>query len=311
MIAVLLGSSVALTLAIALIGPIASYHREKALERIAFGLLYVVLIWPVFYSQMVMVFYFLRRRRPAEILAVFLLAMLPASFVGSSVVHSMERLIYPGYEGESSFLGFFLLFSVVSIASALLYFYLVWQRIVGAGPVAEPSGNGSQAPEQAGRGDDLAGNPDAEPAANLRGDSNDGHDRAAASSTSPASSTAAAEPAAGERQLAPYRPASQPRELFRLLPAGLGTDLIFIKSEDHYLEVHTTAGSGLIKMRFSDAIAELGDRGIKVHRSYWVATSHVTRAVRTGKRTVLRLTGDHRVPVSVTNMRAVRAVLSR
>ena len=91
----------------------------------------------------------------------------------------------------------------------------------------------------------------------------------------------------------------------------MGTDLIYIKSEDHYLEVHTTIGSSLVKMRFSDAVAELGERGIQIHRSYWVATSHVTRSVRSGKRTVLRLTGDHKVPVSVTHLLAVRAILAR
>ena len=47
------------------------------------------------------------------------------------------------------------------------------------------------------------------------------------------------------------RPGRQPRALLRLLPESLGTDLIYIKSEDHYLEVHTTVGSSLIKMRFS------------------------------------------------------------
>ena len=99
--------------------------------------------------------------------------------------------------------------------------------------------------------------------------------------------------------------------LLNLLPDRLGTDLVYIKSEDHYLEVHTTVGSSLIKMRFSDAVAELGDRGIQVHRSYWVATRHVTRSVRNGKRTLLRLTGDHKVPVSVTHMPAVRALLAR
>ena len=94
-------------------------------------------------------------------------------------------------------------------------------------------------------------------------------------------------------------------------PRGLGTDLIYIKSEDHYLEVHTTVGSSLIKMRFSDAVAELGDRGVQVHRSYWVANGHVTRSVRNGKRTLLRLTGDHKVPVSATYLPAVRAMLAR
>ena len=97
----------------------------------------------------------------------------------------------------------------------------------------------------------------------------------------------------------------------KLLPDRLGTDLIYIKSEDHYLEVHTTVGSSLVKMRFSEAVAELGERGIQVHRSYWVGTSHVTRSVRSGKRTLLRLTGDHKVPVSVTHLPAVRAILAR
>ena len=50
---------------------------------------------------------------------------------------------------------------------------------------------------------------------------------------------------------------------------------------------------------------------MQVHRSYWVATRHVTRSVRSGKRTLLRLTGDHKVPVSVTHMPAVRALLRR
>ena len=117
-------------------------------------------------------------------------------------------------------------------------------------------------------------------------------------------------PSVAQRVATP-RPGRQPRALLRLLPQGLGTDLIYIKSEDHYLEVHTTVGSSLIKMRFSDAVAELGDRGVQVHRSYWVANGHVTRSVRNGKRTLLRLKGDHKVPVSVTYLPAVRAMLAR
>ena len=99
--------------------------------------------------------------------------------------------------------------------------------------------------------------------------------------------------------------------ILTLLPANLGTDVIYLKSEDHYIDVRTTVGSSLVKMRFSDAVVELGDRGIQVHRSYWVATSHVQRLVRNGKRTLIRLTGGHQVPVSVTHLPTVRATVGR
>ena len=324
MVAVLLTSSAAVTLAVSIIGPIGSDHRDSAWERMAFGLLYMGLVWPVFYAQMVMVYYFLRRRSPIAILTVLVLAMLPASVVGSSVVNSVEGIAHPGYAAESAFLGIFLLFSVLSISCALLYFYVVWQRVMSAGPVAGRPENSGRVSEEARRVDDVAAGPAAESAtaqpgaesngtagaAAVAAGSGAGRDSDAQSRTAPAASAADTEQAAGVRQLVPYRPGGRRGELFRLLPDALGTDLVFIKSEDHYLEVHTTAGSSLIKMRFSDAIAELGDRGIRVHRSYWVATGHVVRAVRTGKRTVLRLNGDHRVPVSVTHLRTVRDLLS-
>ena len=108
--------------------------------------------------------------------------------------------------------------------------------------------------------------------------------------------------------------ARKPREyatILTMLPANLGTDVIYLKSEDHYIDVRTTVGQSLVKMRFSDAVAELGDRGIQVHRSYWVATSHVQRMARSGKRTLIRLTGGHQVPVSVTYLPAVRATVGR
>ena len=324
MIAVLLTWGVVVTGAISLVGPTGFHHRESPLERLALALLHLALIWPVFYGQLVMVYYFLRRRRPTEILAVLVLAMLPASFLGSAVVHTVEGLAHTGYAPDSGFLGVFLLFAVVSVACALLYFYLVWQRVDAAHVTEEDRRDKDPAAES--EGSTAAANsaePRAEiPAAPPVTDANGTPAAIVVAAGSDAETEPAAEPAPAAaggataavqipapRQLVPYQPAGRPRELFRLLPDRLGTDLVFIKSEDHYLEVHTAVGSSLIKMRFSDAIAELGDRGIKVHRSYWVATGHVLRAVRSGKRTVLRLTGDHRVPVSVTHLRAVRAIL--
>ena len=324
LIAVLLTSSVAITAAIAVFGPMGFHHRESPLERVALALLYMALIWPVVYGQFVVVYYFLRRRSPTEILAVLVVAMLPISFLGSAVVHTGEGLTHPGYAADSGFVRVFLLFAVVSAACALLCFYLVWQR-VGAGHVTkedrqdnDPAAESERSTEAAKSAHSRAESPPSQPVADANGTpaevvvaagSGTETEPAAEPASAAAGGTTAAVQIPGPRQLVPYQPANRPRELFRLLPDRLGTDLVFIKSEDHYLEVHTTAGSSLIKMRFSDAIAELGDRGIKVHRSYWVATGHVLRAGRSGKRTVLRLTGDHRVPVSVTHLRAVRAIL--
>ena len=74
------------------------------------------------------------------------------------------------------------------------------------------------------------------------------------------------------------------------------------------MEAVTTAGSTLVLMRFVDAVAELdGAGGLRVHRTYWVASRHVTGAARRHGRTTLRLTGGHEVPVSRTYMAAARA----
>lgn len=89
----------------------------------------------------------------------------------------------------------------------------------------------------------------------------------------------------------------------------IGRDIIFLKMSDHYVEVVTAAGRCAILMRFADAVAELGGKGIRVHRSYWVAYRHVNGWARRNQRPVLRLDGDHVVPVSRTYLGAVRAAL--
>ena len=116
---------------------------------------------------------------------------------------------------------------------------------------------------------------------------------------------AVADPA--ESSTAGPGPAPGARFLDRL-PENLGRDLIYLKTADHYVEAVTTAGSTLVLMRFADAVAELdGVGGLRVHRSYWIASNHVEGAARRNGRTTLRLTGGHEVPVSRTYMAAVRA----
>ncbi|WP_294326965.1 LytTR family DNA-binding domain-containing protein [uncultured Sphingomonas sp.] len=83
------------------------------------------------------------------------------------------------------------------------------------------------------------------------------------------------------------------------LPAHLGRDLIALAMEDHYVRAHTPAGSTLILMRMRDAVAELaGMDGAQVHRSWWVARSHMTGAQRDGRNVRLLLTGGIEAPVA-------------
>lgn len=98
---------------------------------------------------------------------------------------------------------------------------------------------------------------------------------------------------------------------FSRLPDHIGTDLIYLQMEDHYLRAVTQDGNALILMRFRDAMNEIaGIRGIQVHRSYWVATAHIVKLSRTGRRLELIMSNDARIPVSSSYKGAVEQIIS-
>ena len=101
------------------------------------------------------------------------------------------------------------------------------------------------------------------------------------------------------------------RHFFARVPEALGRDVIFLRVSDHYIEVTTTAGTTVILMRFSDAVVALGDMGMRIHRSYWVAYRHINHVVRRDRRTLLRVTGDRELPVSRSFLAEVRAAVSK
>jgi len=89
------------------------------------------------------------------------------------------------------------------------------------------------------------------------------------------------------------------------VPREIGHDVTCLKTSGHYLEVTTGAGTATILLRMRDAIAELGELGMQVHRSYWVAHEHVVGVRRDGRRAYVRLSNDHEVPVSRSLLPAV------
>jgi DNA-binding LytR/AlgR family response regulator len=91
-----------------------------------------------------------------------------------------------------------------------------------------------------------------------------------------------------------------PARLAERLPRHLRTAAILaLEAEDHYVRVHTDAGSDLLLLRLSDAMTELGAvAGSRTHRSWWVAHDGVASARKSEGRGELTLTNGLVVPVS-------------
>ena len=104
-------------------------------------------------------------------------------------------------------------------------------------------------------------------------------------------------------------PLQNPGEVFlKRLPVELGTDLICIVMEDHYLRVYTDKGEHLLLLRLKDALEELGDySGLQVHRSWWVSEQAVIKIDRKDRKVILTMINGVEIPVSRTYQAAVKA----
>ncbi len=95
--------------------------------------------------------------------------------------------------------------------------------------------------------------------------------------------------------------ASETSPFFDRLSPALGTRLLCLEMEDHYLRVHTDRGNALILLRLRDAVAELrAVPGAQVHKSWWVARAALAGAERGKSGWELILTDGRRVPVGRT-----------
>lgn len=106
----------------------------------------------------------------------------------------------------------------------------------------------------------------------------------------------------------PSLTASGPVRFLDRLPPHLGSELIALQMEDHYVRAHTAKGSALILLRMRDAAAELaGIPGAQVHRSWWVARAAVLSAEAQDRNVRLRLTNGLIVPVARNSVATLAA----
>lgn len=106
----------------------------------------------------------------------------------------------------------------------------------------------------------------------------------------------------------PPLPEAELQFRLRLSARRRAARLIAVEAEDHYVRVHTDAGSELVPMRFAEAVAEL-DRahGYRLHRSWWAAAEAI-EGIRWNRGSgTARLSGGLSAPVSRSCASALKA----
>ncbi|MEO8882092.1 MAG: LytTR family DNA-binding domain-containing protein, partial [Devosia sp.] len=102
--------------------------------------------------------------------------------------------------------------------------------------------------------------------------------------------------------------AVEPPPLLQRLPHPQRGRLLALSVKDHYVEVLTDRGKGLVLIRLSDAIKETGTVvGLQIHRSHWVALDAVKRVVRIEGKVAVELANGEKLPVSRGFLPAARA----
>jgi hypothetical protein len=91
------------------------------------------------------------------------------------------------------------------------------------------------------------------------------------------------------------------------LPVGFGP-LIALRGEDHYVRAFAADRETMVLIRLRDAIAELGDSGTQVHRSWWVARDGVDGITGGGRDMMLQLTNGKEAPVSRDHAARLKAM---
>lgn len=85
------------------------------------------------------------------------------------------------------------------------------------------------------------------------------------------------------------------------LPRSIGTDVLAVSSDLHYLHVYTEKGHCMILGSLQRAADALGEDGIRVHRAHWVARKAVVKIVKDGTQWYCALSNGLKIPVSRRN----------
>jgi hypothetical protein len=94
-------------------------------------------------------------------------------------------------------------------------------------------------------------------------------------------------------------------EFISRLPESVGTNVIAISSDLHYLHVYTDLGRCMILGSLQQAADSMGEAGLRVHRAHWVARRAIVKIVKNGHQWYCLLSNDLKIPISRRNKSTV------
>ncbi len=95
------------------------------------------------------------------------------------------------------------------------------------------------------------------------------------------------------------------------LPRAIGTDVLAVSSDLHYLQVSTRLGRAMILGALREVDDAYGDAGIRVHRSHWVHLDAVARLRQSGDGWLVELVNGQKLPISRRKRREVSERMGR
>lgn len=82
------------------------------------------------------------------------------------------------------------------------------------------------------------------------------------------------------------------------IPQSLGTNVLAISSDLHYLHVYTELGNCMILGSLQRAADALGEDGMLVHRAHWVSRHAIVKIVKDGQQWYCLLSNELKIPIS-------------
>ncbi|MDE0229341.1 MAG: LytTR family DNA-binding domain-containing protein [Spirochaetaceae bacterium] len=328
-VAIALASVILFVVAMTIFGPLGTLETLRPLPRFAYWAVSAAITFPFCYAVAAVTLYLTRRRSLIGIVPAVAAAVLLEGFICMVVVVSAHLVFIP-HVPPPALVNTYLTVTVVVAVCTFFAHYVVFLRTShGRAALAERSVPDGAAPPVrhdaavAVRGSEtVPASVTVEVGTSAPGDgapSRGGNMRGAvprSAGRAAGAGSPAARPAPQNRAHVPGRGGSEPGRLtaqqarfYRRLSRTVSRDIVYLRMDDHYVQVSSTDGSCLILMRFADAVVELGDLGMQVHRSYWVARRHMLAVVRREGRPMVRVTGGDHVPISRPYFPAVRDAL--
>lgn len=99
--------------------------------------------------------------------------------------------------------------------------------------------------------------------------------------------------------------------ILELVPLEKRAHLVSLTAEDHYVRIATEKADHLVRMRMCDAVEQAAPlKGIRIHRSSWVALCAIKKLEREGRATFALLANGQRVRLSRAGVKLYRELVA-